>query len=72
MTYENVVIRSPVKPKDAVQAGSRQETTFTTIMMAKQSQKDKPILPPTIPVDKVATAMLALNLEDVRSFEFGS
>jgi len=62
-TYEKVVIRNPVKPKDAVQAGSKQETTLTTRNMAKQSQKLRPMLPPTIPVDNVATAMFALSLE---------
>jgi hypothetical protein len=66
-TYEKVVIRRPVKPNVAVQAGRRQETTFTKRIIAKQSQKDKPMLPPTIPVDSVATAMLALILEEVRS-----
>jgi hypothetical protein len=62
VSYENVVIRKPVSPNDAVQAGRRQEAMFTTRMIAKPSQKDNPMLPPTIPVDKVATAMLALNL----------
>jgi hypothetical protein len=62
VTYEKVVMRRPVNPKEAVQAGRRQEATFTTRMTAKQSQNDKPMLPPTIPVDSVATAMLALNL----------
>jgi len=62
VTYEKVVMRKPVNPKEAVQAGSRQEATFTTRMIAKQSQNDKPILPPTMPVERVATAMLALNL----------
>ena len=62
MSYENVVIRKPVNPNDAVQAGRRQEAMSTTRMIAKQSQKDNPVLPPTIPVEKVATAILALNL----------
>jgi len=62
VSYEKVVIRKPVNPNDAVQAGRRQEAMFTTGMIAKQSQKDNPMLPPTIPVDKVATAILALNL----------
>jgi hypothetical protein len=56
-------MRKPVKPKEAVQAGRRQEATFTTRMMARQSQKGRPMLPPTMPVDNVATAILALNLE---------
>jgi len=64
-TYEKVVMRRPVKPNEAVQAGKRQEAMFTTRMIAKQSQKESPILPPTIPVDSVATAMLALNLASV-------
>jgi len=71
-TYENVVIRKPVSPNDAVQAGSRQEKAFTTRMIAKQSQKFMPMLPPTIPVDRVATAILALNLEEVSSSKNGS
>lgn len=62
-TYENVVIRSPVRPKDAVHAGNRQLARFTTRMMAKQSQKASPMLPPTIPVLSVATAIFALNLD---------
>jgi hypothetical protein len=62
MTYEKVVIRSPVKPKDAVQAGSRQLAILTTRIMAKQSQKESPMEPPTMPVLKVATAILALSL----------
>jgi len=66
-TYENVVIRKPVSPNEAVQAGSRQERAFTTRIMAKQSQKFMPMLPPTIPVDKVATAIFALNLEEISS-----
>jgi hypothetical protein len=66
VAYEKVVIRNPVKPNDAVQAGNRQEIRFTTKMMAKQSKNEMPMLPPSIPVDNVATAMLALNLEDVR------
>jgi hypothetical protein len=66
ISYENVVMRNPVKPKEAVQAGRRQEATFTTRMMTKQSEKDKPTLPPTMPVDSVATAILALNLERIR------
>ena len=65
VTYEKVVMRKPVNPKEAVQAGSRQEATFTTRMIAKQSQNDKPILPPTMPVERVATAMLALNLVSI-------
>jgi len=68
MPHEKVVIRRPVRPKEAVQAGRRQEATFTTRMMAKLSQKDKPMLPPTIPVDSVATAMLALN-QKVQAFQ---
>jgi hypothetical protein len=66
ITYEKVVIRKPVSPKEAVQAGRRQEATFTTRIMAKQSQKDRPMLPPTMPVESVATAMFALNLEGIR------
>jgi hypothetical protein len=67
-SYENVVIRKPVNPNDAVQAGKRQEAMFTTRMIAKQSQKDNPMLPPTIPVDKVATAILALNLGKISAY----
>lgn len=61
-SHEKVVIRKPVSPNDAVHAGKRHEAMFTTRIMAKQSQKDRPIDPPTIPVDNVATAILALNL----------
>jgi hypothetical protein len=61
-SYENVVMRSPVSPKPAVQAGMRQDTRLTMTMIAKQSQKDKPIEPPILPMFNVATAMLALNL----------
>jgi hypothetical protein len=67
ISYENVVMRNPVKPKEAVQAGRRQEATFTTRIITRQSQKDKPMLPPTMPVDSVATAILALSLERIRS-----
>jgi hypothetical protein len=59
-------MRNPVKPKEAVQAGRRQEATFTTRIIANESQKDKPMLPPTMPVDSVATAILALSLERIR------
>jgi hypothetical protein len=55
-------MRKPVNPKDAVQAGKRQDAMFTTRMIAKQSQNAKPMLPPTIPVERVAMAILALNL----------
>lgn len=59
---ENVVIRRPVKPNVAVHAGSMQEKTLTRTMMAKLSQKLRPIDGPTIPEDSVATAMLADSL----------
>ena len=59
---EKVVIRRPVNPNVAVQAGKRQEKMFTVVMMAKQCQKLRPMLPPTIPVFNVATAKLALIL----------
>jgi hypothetical protein len=62
VSYEKVVIRKPVNPKDAVQAGRRQDAMFTTRMIAKQSQNASPMLPPTIPVERVAMAILALNL----------
>jgi hypothetical protein len=65
-SYENVVIRSPVRPKDAVQAGNRQLAILTTKMIAKQSQKDSPIEPPTVPALRVATAILALSLRQSR------
>ncbi len=68
MSYEKVVIRKPVSLNDAVQAGKRHDAMFTTRMIAKQSQNARPMLPPTIPVDKVATAMLALNLEHTSVF----
>lgn len=58
-------MRKPVKPKEAVQAGKTQETTLTTRMMAKESQKERPMLPPTMPVDSVATAMFALSLREL-------
>jgi hypothetical protein len=67
ISYENVVMRKPVKPKEAVQAGRRQEATFTTRTTTKHSQNDNPMLPPTMPVDSVATAILALSLERIRS-----
>ena len=63
ISYEKVVILRPVRPKEAVHAGRRQLIRFITTMMAKQSQKERPIEPPTIPVDNVATAMLALSLQ---------
>lgn len=66
-TYEKVVIRSPVSPNEEVHAGNRQLTTFTTTMMAKQSQKERPKAPPIIPVLRVATAILALNLDRSQS-----
>jgi hypothetical protein len=72
ISYENVVMRKPVKPKEAVQAGRRQEATFTTRIMATHSENDKPMLPPTMPVDSVATAILALNLERIRFSNLGS
>jgi hypothetical protein len=62
-------MRSPVSPKVAVQAGSKHAMTFTTIMMAKQSQKARPISPPTMPVFKVATAILALILIGINSLD---
>ena len=55
-------MRKPVKPNDAVHAGSMQLARFTTMMIAKQSQKASPIAPPTMPVLSVATAIFALNL----------
>jgi hypothetical protein len=61
-TYENVVMRKPVNPNDAVHAGNKQLRRFTTTMIAKESQNARPKVPPTMPVDKVATAILALNL----------
>lgn len=67
LTHEKVVILNPVRPNEAVHAGSRHDATFTTSMIAKQSQKDRPMLPPTIPVEIVATAMLALSLEESQS-----
>lgn len=57
-----MVMRRPVKPKDAVHAGNMQVMRFMTTIIAKLSQKDRPIDPPTMPVDRVATAMLALSL----------
>lgn len=65
---ENVVIRSPVNPNVAVQAGSKQEKTLMIRMMAKLLQKSKPIEGPTIPVLSVATAKLALN-QKVQAFQ---
>jgi hypothetical protein len=53
-----------VSPNEAVHAGRRHEAMFTTKIIAKESQKERPILPPTIPVDNVATAILALNLQN--------
>src|ERR1700712_4289492 len=61
-SYENVVILRPDSPNPAVHAGMRQASKFTTTIIAKQSQKDKPIAPPIVPTLSVATAMLALNL----------
>lgn len=62
-TYENVVILSPVNPNPAVQAGMRQASKFTTTIIAKQSQNARPMAPPVVPTFRVATAMLALNLD---------
>jgi hypothetical protein len=59
---EKLVILSPVRPKVAVHAGKRQLARFTTTMIAKQSQNERPILPPIVPTLRVATAMFALNL----------
>ncbi|KAF7185522.1 hypothetical protein HII31_13146 [Pseudocercospora fuligena] len=61
----NVVIRSPVRPNVAVHAGNMHASRLTTIIIAKLSQKLRPILGPTIPVDRVATAKFALNLMHV-------
>ena len=61
-TYENVVIRNPVSPKVAVNAGTRQLRRLIMMMIAKLSQKARPMLGPTMPVLSVATAILALNL----------
>jgi hypothetical protein len=61
-TYEKVVIRSPVRPKVAVHAGIAQVNMFIAIIIAKLSQKFRPIIGPTMPVLRVATAILALNL----------
>jgi hypothetical protein len=61
-TYEKVVIRNPVKPNVAVQAGKRSLARLTTRMTIKQSQNPRPRTPPSEPMFKVATAMFALNL----------
>jgi len=55
-------MRRPVKPNDAVHAGNKQLRRFTTTMIAKESKNARPKAPPTMPVDNVATAILALNL----------
>jgi len=68
VTYEKVVILKPVNPKDAVQAGKRQLMRFTTTIIANESQNARPNAPPTIPVDNVATAMLALSLSAVSPY----
>jgi len=61
-TYEKVVIRSPVKPNAAVQAGRRSLKRFTIKITMKLSQKDKPKEPPSTPVLSVATAIFAFSL----------
>lgn len=61
-TYEKVVIRKPVSPNVAVQAGKRSLARLTIRMTIKQSQNPRPREPPREPTFKVATAILALNL----------
>lgn len=61
-TYENVVIRRPVKPTVAVHAGRRSLVRLTTRMTMKQSQNPRPRDPPRDPMLRVAMAMLALSL----------
>lgn len=61
-SYEKLVMRRPVRPKDAVQAGIMQAKTLMTTMIAKLDQKSRPMLGPTMPVLTVATAIFALNL----------
>lgn len=65
MSHEKLVIRRPVKPKDAVQAGIIHAKTLMTTMIAKLDQKSRPMLGPTIPVLTVATAMFALSLQNI-------
>lgn len=62
LTHEKVVMRSPVKPNAAVQAGIRSLKRFTIRITMKLSQKDRPMEPPNVPVLSVATAMFALSL----------
>jgi len=62
VTYENVVMRSPVSPKTAVHAERTLLVRLTINMMMKQSQNESPREPPREPMFRVATAMLALNL----------
>ena len=59
--YEKEVMRNPVKPKPAVQAGMNVLKKFTTRIIAKEPQKERLITLPRVPTLSVATGMLALN-----------